>query len=219
LGSVLLLAGCADGATPKPSGPAAPASLKTLQKIVLRQGDLPAGWKPGPYKPDPKAPASQKAFLECMGARNSDSAKVAEAHSQEFAYRSASISSSAASYRVQGAPDADLAVLKSAKFSPCYERTLKDKLVTSLPAGATIESASFKVTPTTPGTPSNVVATGTGTVRVNLKSQRVAVYLSVAYIRGPLLETEVRTTSVGEPVTASLVRTLVASVAARAARK
>jgi hypothetical protein len=154
-----------------------------------------------------------------MGARDTDSDKVAEVHSADFAYASASISSSAASYRAQGAPNADVALVKSARFSPCYQRTLKNQLAASLPAGATIQSTSFTVTPTTGGTPSNLVATGAGVVRVGLKKQRVAVYLTAAYISGPLLETEVQTMSVGEPVTRSLVKTVVASVAARAAKE
>jgi hypothetical protein len=203
---------------PAASPPATAASPSQLSRTVLQAVDLPAGWKSKPYTADPRQAASQAALTKCVGTRNTDSDKVAEAHSPGFAYGAASVSSSAASYRSQSALDSDIAMLKSPKLASCYEQTLKKQLVTALPSGATIESASFKITPGAVGDPANVVATGTGAVKVTVKGQRVAVYASIAYITGPLMEVEVDTTNIGEPVTASLVRSMVARVAARAAK-
>jgi hypothetical protein len=224
-----LLAGCSgstpvaststgSGSDPAASQPATAASLPQLARTVLQAADLPAGWKSKPYTADPRHSASQAALMKCVGARNTDADKAAEAHSPDFAYGAATVSSSAASYRSQGALDSDIAMLKSPKLSPCYEQTLKRQLVTSLPPGATIQSASFTITPGAGGGPANVVATGSGTIKVTMNAQRVAVYASIAYITGPLTEAEVDTTNVGEPVTASLVRSLVAGVATRAAK-
>jgi hypothetical protein len=200
---------------------AAPASRPTLQKIVLREGDLPVGWTSKPYRAHPSQAASDAALLKCTGTRNRVNEKVAEAYSRVFAYRSATVLSQAASYRSQGVLDSYSATLKGAKFSSCFERAVKKQLVASLPAGAKIESASFKVTPSLKvapsarGTSANVVASGAGVVKVALNGQRVALHLTMAYITGPLFEAEVDTTNIGGPVAPSLVRTLVSSVAAR----
>lgn len=186
--------------------------------MVLQATDLPAGWKSKPYTADPREAASEAALRKCVGSRSSDPEKVAEAHSSGFTYSTASISSSAASYRSQEAVDADLAMLTSPKFSPCFEQTLTKQIVTSLPAGVKIESATFKVTPGADGGPSGVAATGSGFVKISSRGQQVEVYASVAYITGPLIEAEVHATSVGEPVTRSLMRSLAAGVATRVAK-
>jgi hypothetical protein len=199
------------------SSSAAPASLPQLKKIVLQPADLPPGWKGTPYHPDPSDAANQAALVKCVGARNTDSDKVAEAHSEHFALGDASISSSATSYRSQSDLDADLAKVHSPKLSPCYDQLVNTQLASSLPAGATIESESIKITPGSPGGPTNVVATGTGTIKVRVNGQQVPVYLTVAFITGPLIEAEVDTENVGAPVPASVVNGLVDAVATRAA--
>jgi len=55
-------------------------------------------------------------------------------------------------------------------------------------------------------------------VKVSSRGQQVEVYASVAYITGPLVQAEVHTSSVGEPVTRSLMRLLAAGVAIRVAK-
>jgi hypothetical protein len=101
---VILLAGCgsssskttpAAGGSPLASPSATPASVAQLQKIVLQPSDLPTGWKGAPFKANPNHVADQAAMVKCVGARNTDSDKVAEAHSEDFALRDARISSSA----------------------------------------------------------------------------------------------------------------------------
>jgi hypothetical protein len=231
---LVLLAGCGSSAsktttsasgtqTPSSSSPAAsnsasPASLAQLNKIVLQPSDLPQGWKGTPHKADPSDAAAQAAVVKCVGARDTDSDKVADTDSEDFALDQASISSSATSYRSQSDIDADIAFVHSPKLSGCYTALVKKELGTSLPGGATIESATIKITPGSAGGPANVVATGSGTITVNANGQQVAVYLSVAFITGPLIEAELDAENIGAPVPAALFKSLVATVAARAGK-
>jgi len=201
-----------------PASAATPASLSQLKRIVLRPADLPQGWKGTPYQPDPNDSADNAAMMKCVGARNTDSDKVAEANSDNFALGDASISSSASSYRSQSDLDSDVAMLHSPKLSACFEQMVKKQLVASLPAGATIDSASITITPGSAGGPANVVATGSGSIKVRVNGQQVPVYLTVAFITGPLIEAEVDTENVGAPVSESVVNPLVATVATRAVK-
>jgi len=107
--------------------------------------------------------------------------------------------------------------LHNPKFAPCDEQLAKKSLATALPAGAMIESASIKVTPGSAGGPANVAGTETGTIKVSVNGQQVPVYLTAAFITGPLIEAEVDTENAGAPVPASVVNALVATVATRAA--
>jgi hypothetical protein len=200
------------------SGSATPAPLSELKKIVLQPADLPAGWKGTPYHPDPRDAADQAAMVSCVGARNTDSDKVAEAHSEDFALGDADISSSASSYRSQSDLDTDVAILHSPKLPACYDQLVKKELGGSLSAGATIDSASIKIMPGSAGGPANVVATGTGTVKVTVSGQQVPLYVTVAFITGPLIQAEVDAENPGTPVPASVVNALVATVATRAAK-
>jgi hypothetical protein len=195
-----------------------PASLSQLKKIVLLPADLPSGWKGAPYQPDPNDSANNAALMKCVGARDTDSDKVAEAHSDGFALGDASISSSATSYRSQSDLNADVTTLHSPKLSSCFGQMMKKQLAASLPAGSTTESASIRITPGSAGGPANVVATGTGTIKVQVNGQQVPVYLTVAFITGPLIEAEVDAENVGSHVPATLVKSLVATVASRAAQ-
>ena len=99
--------------SPAASPSASPASQSQLQKIVLQPADLPAGWKGTPYQPDPTASAFQAALVRCVGARNTDRDKVAEAHSEDFGLGVGSISSSASSSPSQSDLDIDIAILNS----------------------------------------------------------------------------------------------------------
>ena len=244
-GFVVVLAGCGNSsaattatakvtatvtakATSSPASPS-PALLPQLNGIVLRSTDLPKGWVGLPHKTDPNAAATDAALARCVGGRNTDTDKVAEANSADFALAGASISSSADSYRSTSDLDSDIAMLNSPKVSTCFDQQLVKQLATSLPKGATIASASVKITPGSAGGPTNVVANGTGSIKVSMNSQQAAVYVTaafdagpviyvtVAFITGPLIEAEVDTSSLGTPIPASLVKSLVAEVATRAA--
>jgi hypothetical protein len=157
-------------------------------------------------------------MVKCLGVRNTEGDKVAEAHSDDYSLGDASISSSASSYRAQSDLDTDIASLHSPKLSACYDKLIKKELAASLPAGATVESASIKITPGSAGGPANVVATGSGTLSVRASGQLVPIYLTVAFIKGPLIQAELDTENAGSPVPASVVNALVASVATRAAK-
>jgi hypothetical protein len=221
-GTAYALAG--HGGPPKPAARAAtqvaakPASLAQLKEIVLRPADLPKGWKAAAYQPDPNQTANDAALMRCVGARDTNRDKVAEAHSDNFALGNASISSSATSYRSHSDLVSDVTTLHSPRLSPCFGQMMKKQLAASLPAGATTKSASIKITPGSAGGPANVVATGTGTIKVRVNGRLVPVYLSVAFITGPLIEAEIDAENVGGPVPASVVNRLAATVATRAAK-
>jgi hypothetical protein len=198
---------------------ASPASLGQFNGMVLRAADLPIGWEGTRYKADPSGAADQATVAKCIGVRNTDSDKVAEAHSQDFALGTASISSRATSYRSQSDLDDDVAMLRSPKFSSCTTQLVRKVFATSLPAGTTIESVGVKITPGSVGVPANVVATGacTGLIKVRASRQRLLFFIIFAYIRGPLIEAEVDTSTIGAPVPASVTKSLVAMVASRVA--
>ena len=200
---------------PTPTPAATPASLSQLEQIVLQAADLPSGWQGKPYQPDPNDAANNAAFDTCVGTPNTDSDKVAEAHSDNFGQGLAIISSSATSYRSQTDLDAGVTMLHSPKVSPCFAQLIKTQAAASLP-GARIESASINITPGSAGGPPNVVATGAGTISVQLNGQQLAVYATVAFITGPLIEAELVTESVSAPVPAAVVNPLVARMAGRA---
>ena len=197
---------------------ATPASLAQLKTLVLQSADLPSGWKGTPHQPDQNEAADNAAMAQCIVARNTDGDKFADANSDDFANGNATISSSATSYKSQSDLDSDIQMLHSSKLSGCFEQMIKKQLASSLPAGSTIESTSISITPGSGGGPSNVVATGTGTIKVKASGQEVAVYLTVAFITGPLIEAEVDAQNVGSPVPASVVNPLVSAVATRAAQ-
>jgi hypothetical protein len=214
---VLAACGSSSPKTPSAPAPATPASLSQLKKIVLQTADLPAGWKGSAYQADPNESAENAALAKCVGARDTDRDKVAEANSDNFSLADASISSSATSYRSQSDLTTDVGILHNPKVSPCFEQMLKTQLATDLP-GATIKSGSLKITPGSAGAPANVVATGSGTFKIEDSGQLVPVYLTVAFITGPLIEAEIDTENVGAPVAASVVNPLVAAMATRAAK-
>ena len=226
---VAALAACSSSSSTSPPAPngspatsasaaATPAALSQLEKIVLQPADLPSGWKGTPHQPDPNSAAEDAALSACVGARNTDSDQVAQANSDEFGLSNASISSSASSYRSQSDLVTDEATLRSPKLSSCFSQMIKKQLASSLPAGSVVASASIKITPGPAGGPANVVATGTGIVQVQVSGQQAPVYLTVAFITGPLIEAEVDAENVGTPVPTSVVNPLVAAVAARAAK-
>jgi len=222
---IVLIAGCSSSSStttgssrPTTSAAPTPAPRSELNKIVLQTTDLPAGWKGTPYQPDPTDAANQAALVKCVGGRDTSSDAVGDVNSDDFALGDATVSSSATSYWKQSDLDADLAIAHSPKLSSCYDLLAKKQLASSMPAGAAIESVSMKITPGSAGGPANVIATGAGTIKVSVNGQHVAIYATVAFITGPLIEAEVDTENVGKPLSASLVQSLVATVATRAAK-
>ena len=193
------------------------ASPAQLKKIVLVSADFPVAWKGTPHQGAPNDAAWRAFFVKCLAVRNTDSDKVSEANSQDFARGDAVVVSNATSYRSQSDIDTDVAAIHGPKFSPCVDQLMKKQSAQSQPPGTPI-TASFKITSGSAGGPANVVGTGTGTVKSRVDGQQVVLYLSVSYITGPLIEAEVDTSNIGAPVPASEVKSLVAAVATRAAR-
>ena len=203
----------------KPAHAAPPATLSQLKQIVLRPADLPPGWKGTPHQADSSASADDATLYKCLGARDIDGDKVAEADSEDFARGNATISSSASSYRSQSDMDVIVAMIHNPKVSQCLGQALTKEIATSLPAGATVQSASIKITPGSAGGPANVIATGTGTIKVEASGQELTFDMTEAIITGPLIEAEVDTVNVGAtPVPESVVKPLAATMATRASK-
>lgn len=202
-------------ATPKPT--LTPATLAQLKKMVLQPADLPSGWKgTPPTQADQSTPAEDAAMAKCLGSSYTDSDQFAEADSDNFDLGNATISSSARSFRSQSDQAAYVAMFHSPKLSTCFGQMLTKELgASSSTAGATVQS-SIKITPGSPGGPANVVATGTGTIKVQGNGQVIPIYMTVAFITGPLTEVEVDAVNTDAPVPTSVVMPLVATVAARA---
>jgi hypothetical protein len=197
----------------------APATLSQLKQIVLRSADLPRGWKGTPHQADSSTPGEDAAMYKCLGVRNTEGDKVAEADSNDFSLGSETISSSASSYRSQSDLDADVAMLHNPKVPTCLGQELTKELATTLPAGATIQSTSIKITPGSAGGPANVVATGTVAIKVEANGQEIPLYMTIAFITGPLIEAEVDAVNLGTtPVPESVVKPLVATAATRASK-
>jgi hypothetical protein len=186
--------------------------------MLLKRADFPAGWTSTPYQADPQDAADQAALTQCVGARNTDNEKITEKNSPDFGYNDASVSSSASSYRSQADIDDDVAMLHSSKISTCYEQLAKTQIGTSLNAGESVDAVSFKMTPGSSGGPSNIVATGSGSVTLSsVASGKVTVYISVAFITGPLTEAEVDIENPTQPVPVAFFNDLAQTVAKRAA--
>lgn len=194
------------------------ATAAQLKKIVLQPKDLPAGWKGAPYQADADSHSADEAMTKCVGGRDTDKDKVADANSEDYSLGDNSISSSATSYRSQSDIDADIAVLHSHKLEACMVQFAKKDFASSLPAGAKVGSVSMKITPGAAGGPSNVVATAVGNVKVIANNQQVTVYLNEVFITGPLIEADLQTETLGTPLPAPILKSLVAAVAGRAAK-
>jgi len=184
--------------------------------IVLQPSDLPAGWKSTPHR-DPNAAAEQAALARCLGVSSIARQQVAKVYSSYFTHGNAYVPfffSSATSYRSQNAADANLEALANSDGSRCYEKLLKQAI--ELQPGATMD-VSFKLTLGSAGGPDSVAATGDGTIQISMGGLPSVAYYRVAFIDGPLITAEVDAMNIGARVPTSLMQSLVASVANRAA--
>jgi hypothetical protein len=114
--------------------------------------------------------------------------------------------------------DTDTAALHSPKASRCFEQVLKATITAAAPE-ATIESVTFKIAPGSAGGSANVIANGAGTFKIGMGGNTAEGYFSNAFIFGPMIEANVTAISTGAPGSASLVDSLVADVANRAAHR
>lgn len=204
-------------AAASPSPTVTPATVVQLRKVVLRAADLPRGWKATPPDPDNDDGSGQAELMKCVDAKNTDDDQVATADSADFVRGDVTISSSASSYRSQSSLDSDVAMLKSPKLVPCYNKVLKKELAKALPEGSSLGAVSVKVTPGPGAGPANVAGIGSASVSVTVGDQHVKVYISFAYVVGPLMEVEVDAENIGSPVPAAVFQAAVKAVADRAA--
>ncbi len=234
IGAVIVIAGggtayalAGHGSSPSPassSNPAKlaatakPATLSQLKKVVLQSAELPAGWKGTPHQADPNEAAEDATLYECLGQRSTYGDQVAEADSDDFALGNATISSSATSYRSQSDVNTDLVMLRSPKLPTCFGQSITKELAGSLPAGTTVKSTSLSITLASAGSPANISATGTAIIKVEVSGQEVPIYMTIAFITGPLIEGEVDAVNGNTPVPASVVKPLAAAMAARAGK-
>lgn len=229
-GALVLLAGCGSSSpsssrnvtTSSPSKPAAPritapATVAQLKKIVVQPADLPPGWKATPAAADSSDGSTQAQLMKCVGAKNTDVDKVAEAESNDYSNGEATISSSATSYKSQRDVDSDVAVLKSPKLTPCTVQLFKKMLVASMPKDVSVGAVSLKFTPGHGTGPANVTGSGQVTVPVSGKGGDISMYISFVYLTGPRIEAEVDAENLGSPVPASVLKAAVLGVAQRAA--
>jgi len=167
--SVLLVAGCSSshahtasstvaGTTPN-SATTTPTTTPTtsstssgsatvaaaLQRLVLRTGDLPAGWTGAAYQSSPGASNAHAAFSQCAGIPNSDSAKTGEVHSDDFSQGEATISSEAFGYSSAAAVTSDRSAIAGPKAKQCFQTLFDQQLRAALPAGSTLKPPSVTV--------------------------------------------------------------------------
>jgi len=193
--------------------PASPPSRAQLEDILLQPEDFPAGSIGNPRN-HTNAVVSDAEKALCVGVPNPDAALYTNAKSYDFSFPDESpiVLSTAKSYASQGSVDEFVAMVRSPKFSHCYEQFMRQ----GIGADGSLEELSVKITPGSAGGPANVVATGTSTIK--MKGQP-AISLSLAFISGPLTTAHVIANGMdGEPVPAADMGPLVAAVANRAAK-
>jgi hypothetical protein len=193
-------------------------STPRLAAIVIQPAEVPAGLTATPHEADADDASSEAAMVQCVGGRDTDPDKIAEADSPDFTQNGGSVSSSATSYKTQADVDADVAFINSPKINSCYAQLAKSQLAGSLPAGGTVDAVTFAITPGHGSGPANVAGIGTGTITATVSGQQVTIYLDMAFITGPLTEAEVDIENPSQPVPATLFTQLTTAVANRAAQ-
>jgi hypothetical protein len=206
----------ATSAPPSASASASSDLTAPLKAIVLQPIDLP-DWTSSPSTPDPNSDAENAALAKCVAQPDTSPDQLAQYDSPDYSSGSATISSSASSYKSQTDLTTDIAILKSPKISTCYDALVRSQAPNSLPPGTTLDSVAIVITPGAAGGPANVVAAGAGKVAISQGGQSAEVFLHVAGITGPLIEAEVDFENVGAPVPATIRAATIAKVAARAA--
>ena len=188
-----------------------------LARLALRTSDLPTGWTRHTYHDDPGDGGPGAGDSPCIGPDTSPDI-VADLDSPEFWRRDATIDFDATQYRSQLDVNTDSASLLDPRNRHCDAKQVGDDVVSEGPSGSTLISSTSTVTRRSAGQPANVIATEASVVRVRTPSGPVTAYLESAYVRGPAIEVEVDFFNLGAPVPASLQSSVVAIMAARAAR-
>jgi hypothetical protein len=207
------------GSPPPARRSAPPGSLARLETIVVQPGDLSSDWTAQPYHDDSHGDTGDAAFLSCAGVKSTATdGEIATANSDDYYLANMVVSSSATSYRSESEVQSDFALVRSRKFSSCLNQLMTTLIKAGMPRGATINAPSFVMKPGSAGQPSNVAASGSGSVRVSLAGRSITLYMAMAFISGPRIEAFVSALNLQTPVPAPLMNRLTANVAARAAR-
>lgn len=195
-----------------------PASA-TLAQIVVQQGDLPGGWTGQPVTGGGSTDTDlQDELLTCTGGHIDPSQQVAHVDGDDFTQGEQTISSDASSYKSRSEVDNRSAVISSPKAGTCLNQIVRQELQQQMPAGAQLNAVALALTGGSNGGPPNLVATEKGTITVTAAGQTVTVYLDAAFLRGNLVTASVEFEGIGQRVDANLQASVIAAVAARAAR-
>jgi hypothetical protein len=198
--------------------PPKPATKAQLAAMVLQPSEVPSGWTASVHKADATEAAQDAKFDKCLGARDTDPDKVAEAYSEDYTQTNGSISSDASSYKTSSDIDSDKAALTGSKAAGCFQDSLEAQIVSTLPKGSQYHDYGFKLTKGGPaGSPSNVVTYGALHMSIAAAGQNVDLYLNVAFIVGPLIEAEVDFEGIGAPLDAIIQAGVIKAVSDRVA--
>ncbi len=152
-----------------------------------------------------------------MGVQDTGPDVAASGVSPNYTSGSAVMSSSATSFANSTDVQVDTAALIDPKASTCFIQVLKARLTATLPKTAVVRTVTLKITPGAGAGPTNVVATGTGTIAYTLSGKTTTSNYDVVYITGPRVEAQVLFSSTGTAVAAAVKSAVVAKVAARVA--
>jgi hypothetical protein len=155
--------------------------------------------------------------VACVGGRNTKRDQLSTAKA-DFHRGANQVTSSATRYRSQRDVAADTALLRKPRFNACLRNAGRKELSTGLPAGASLESLSFRMKPGSKSGPRNVVGAGTATVILRATGRTIRMYMNVYFITGPRIEVELDFLGVGAPIAHRVQQRAVARVARRAAR-
>jgi hypothetical protein len=218
LATLLALTACSSSSSNgAPDAPAAPTPHR-LSAIVLRGGDLPNTFhRSAPSRGHAGDAAKDAALVACAGGRNTKKGQLSTAKA-DFHRGANQVTSSATRYRSQRDVAADTALLRKPRFNTCYRNAGRKELSTGLPAGASLESLSFRFKPGSKSGPRNVAGTGTGKVTLTANGQTIKIYMNVYFITGPRIEVELDFAGFGAPIAHRVQQRAVARVARRAAR-
>ncbi|MGH9060448.1 MAG: hypothetical protein ACRDZY_13180 [Acidimicrobiales bacterium] len=205
--------------TSTPAATTSAPATTALAAINLQLADLP-GWTLSSDSSDDSAQnaADQRAMGTCMGVPGLGTGQGHSYPSPNFDRGNLEVSSEVDSYHSQADVERDTAMINNSKAKPCFEKTLRHDLASSLPASVKMSNLAISITPRRATDPSNVAGEFTMTATVTGNGRTVTVYVSETDMVGSLSEVNVNITGTGQPVPAALRADLVRTVAARAAK-
>ena len=196
------------------------ADAAQLAPMNVQLSDLPAGWVVQPDSSDSddsgdSGDSDGQSVPQCVGAKDTDPDIVATANSSSFALNEATINSSATSYRSAADIHTDTAILANPSLPDCFKQEIESSYPAGLKAGETLADVAVTVTPRTPDEPANVASTLNVAVTVADGGQTATAYTSSVLITGKQIESQVTFQTVGQPISADLMDSIVTKVANR----